>query len=68
MTKQPRKFYKKLLTIFLIISIIPSIFIGIFSSIMVEIIIQNRLISESNKRRKMLYLPLIYWLINMLMP
>lgn len=44
-----RKFYKKLLSTFLFISIIPSFFIGVISSTLMEKILQDRLISESSK-------------------
>ena len=44
-----KKFYKKLLTIFLTISVIPSLFIGIFSGTLVDAVIRRRLINESAK-------------------
>ncbi len=47
--KQNRKFYKKLLSTFLVISIIPALFIGVISSILMEKILQERLVSESAK-------------------
>ena len=47
--KQNRKFYKKLLSTFLVISIIPALFIGVSSSILMEKILQERLVSESAK-------------------
>lgn len=47
--QQNRKFYKKLLSTFLVISIIPSLFIGVISSILMEKILKDRLISESAK-------------------
>lgn len=47
--QQNRKFYKKLLSTFLVISIIPALFIGVISSILMEKILQERLVSESAK-------------------
>ncbi|MGP1523605.1 MAG: histidine kinase [Treponema sp.] len=44
-----KRFYKKLLTIFLTISVIPSLFIGIFSGTLVDTVIRRRLINESAK-------------------
>ena len=44
-----KKFYKKLLSIFLAISVFPSLFIGIFSGTSVDAVIRRRLINESMK-------------------
>ena len=46
--KKSQKFYKRLLTTFIIVSVLPCILIGLFSSILVERVIQDRLIREAS--------------------
>ena len=46
--RKSQKFYKRLLTTFIIVSVLPCILIGLFSSILVERVIQDRLIREAS--------------------
>ena len=47
-TLKNQKFYKRLITTFIIVSVLPCILIGLFSSILVERVIQDRLIREAS--------------------
>lgn len=47
-TLKNQKFYKRLITTFIIVSVLPCIIIGLFSSILVERVIQDRLIREAS--------------------
>lgn len=47
-TLKNQKFYKRLITTFIIVSVLPCILIGLFSSILVDRVIQDRLIREAS--------------------
>lgn len=47
-TLKNQKFYKRLITTFIIVSVLPCILIGLFSSILVDRLIQDRLIREAS--------------------